>query len=108
MGIDILSSKTGKVVTVVIVVLVIVSISVPIYISTLERDSGASENGKTAQEDNVYTSNGSLTFANKKFYLNGSQIRLISGAVHYFRTFPSYWKDRLLKLKSCGMNTVET
>ena len=34
--------------------------------------------------------------------------RIISGAVHYFRVVPEYWEDRLLKLKACGFNTVET
>jgi len=42
------------------------------------------------------------------FVLNGEPIRLISGAIHYFRVVPEYWRDRLLKLKACGFNTVET
>ena len=42
------------------------------------------------------------------FELDGKPIRLISGAIHYFRTVPEYWKDRLIKLKACGFNTVET
>ncbi|MBQ5904603.1 MAG: beta-galactosidase [Clostridia bacterium] len=28
--------------------------------------------------------------------------------MHYFRTLPEYWEDRLLKLKLAGFNTVET
>lgn len=32
----------------------------------------------------------------------------MSGAIHYFRVVPEYWEDRLLKLKACGFNTVET
>jgi len=28
--------------------------------------------------------------------------------MHYFRIVPAYWRDRLLKLKACGFNTVET
>ena len=28
--------------------------------------------------------------------------------MHYFRIVPEYWEDRLLKLKACGFNTVET
>lgn len=43
-----------------------------------------------------------------EFIHNGNQVRLISGAIHYFRVVPEYWKDRLLKLKACGFNTVET
>ncbi|MEG1887090.1 MAG: beta-galactosidase, partial [Oscillospiraceae bacterium] len=42
------------------------------------------------------------------FYLDGEIFNLLSGAVHYFRTVPEYWEDRLLKLKACGLNTVET
>lgn len=45
---------------------------------------------------------------NKKFYFNDDEITLISGAMHYFRTVPEYWEDRLLKLKACGFNCVET
>lgn len=43
-----------------------------------------------------------------KFYLNGKPFKIISGAVHYFRTVPEYWKDRLEKLVNIGCNTVET
>ncbi|MFC4098162.1 glycoside hydrolase family 35 protein [Paenibacillus xanthanilyticus] len=44
----------------------------------------------------------------QSFVLNGEPIRILSGAVHYFRIVPEYWEDRLLKLKACGFNTVET
>lgn len=42
------------------------------------------------------------------FYLNGEPFQLISGAIHYFRVVPEYWRDRLEKLKAMGCNTVET
>lgn len=42
------------------------------------------------------------------FVYNGQRIRLISGAMHYFRIVPDYWEDRLRKLKACGFNAVET
>ncbi len=42
------------------------------------------------------------------FYLDGKPFQIISGAVHYFRTVPEYWRDRLEKLKAMGANTVET
>lgn len=42
------------------------------------------------------------------FYLNDEPFRIISGAIHYFRVPAEYWEDRLLKLKACGFNTVET
>ena len=43
-----------------------------------------------------------------QFLYNGQPIRLLSGAMHYFRIVPEYWRDRLLKLKALGLNTVET
>lgn len=39
---------------------------------------------------------------------NGKKQPFLSGAIHYFRTLPEQWHDRLLKLKNCGFNTVET
>lgn len=44
----------------------------------------------------------------EKFYLNGEPFQIISGAVHYFRIVPEYWRDRLEKLVNMGCNTVET
>jgi len=43
-----------------------------------------------------------------KFLYDGKPVRLLSGAMHYFRIVPAYWEDRLRKLKACGLNTVET
>jgi len=34
--------------------------------------------------------------------------QILSGAIHYFRVHPDYWRDRLEKLLACGFNTVET
>lgn len=44
----------------------------------------------------------------EQFYLNGKPFQIISGAVHYFRIVPEYWRDRLEKLVNMGCNTVET
>lgn len=43
-----------------------------------------------------------------KFYLDGEPFQIISGSIHYFRTVPEYWRDRLEKLVNMGCNTVET
>lgn len=43
-----------------------------------------------------------------RFYLNGEEFKIVSGAFHYFRTVPQYWRDRMEKLKNMGCNTVET
>ena len=42
------------------------------------------------------------------FYLDGKPYKIISGAIHYFRIVPEYWRDRLEKCKAMGCNTVET
>ncbi|MBU5671331.1 glycoside hydrolase family 35 protein [Paenibacillus brevis] len=43
-----------------------------------------------------------------QFYLDGKPLKIISGAIHYFRVVPEYWQDRLEKLQALGCNTVET
>ncbi len=42
------------------------------------------------------------------FYKDGEKIKIISGAVHYFRNMPDTWDDIFLKLKAMGCNCVET
>ena len=42
------------------------------------------------------------------FLHNGEPIKIIAGAMHYFRVPREYWRDRLLKIKACGFNTIET
>ncbi|WP_425436499.1 glycoside hydrolase family 35 protein [Paenibacillus herberti] len=49
-----------------------------------------------------------LTIQGKQLMLGEQPFRILSGAIHYFRVVPQYWEDRLLKLKACGFNTVET
>ncbi|XP_037045016.1 beta-galactosidase-1-like protein 2 isoform X2 [Bradysia coprophila] len=49
-----------------------------------------------------------LVAENKQFTLNGKYIRIVSGAIHYFRVHPEQWRDRLRKLRAMGANTVET
>ena len=49
-----------------------------------------------------------FTYDEKNFLLDGKPYTILSGAIHYFRTVPECWRDRLLKLKACGFNTVET
>lgn len=49
-----------------------------------------------------------ITYDKNGFYKDGMPFRILSGTIHYFRVVPEYWYDRLLKLKECGFNTVET
>ncbi len=51
---------------------------------------------------------GVLKYEGTNFYLDSKPFVVISGALHYFRIPREYWYDRLLKLKECGFNTVET
>ena len=49
-----------------------------------------------------------LTYKENDFYLDGKKFRILSGTIHYFRVPKEYWRDRLTKLKACGLNAVET
>ncbi|GAU87177.1 hypothetical protein RvY_00067 [Ramazzottius varieornatus] len=49
-----------------------------------------------------------VTAAGSNLTLNGKPLRLISGAMHYFRIVPQYWRNRLALLKAAGCNAVET
>ena len=49
-----------------------------------------------------------FTVNEKDYLLDGKPFKLLSGSMHYFRIPREYWYDRLLKLKECGLNTVET
>ena len=42
------------------------------------------------------------------FTLNGKPILILSGALHYFRVHPAYWRDTLKKFRAAGLNAVET
>jgi beta-galactosidase len=49
-----------------------------------------------------------LEIRGDQFVYEEKPLQILSGAVHYFRIVPEYWRDRLLKLQACGLNTVET
>lgn len=49
-----------------------------------------------------------LTVKDGNFHLEDRPFQILSGGIHYFRTVPEHWEDRLLKLKALGLNTVET
>ncbi|XP_063222756.1 beta-galactosidase-1-like protein 2 [Bacillus rossius redtenbacheri] len=58
-----------------------------------------------------YTAGGiksGLVADGSKFLLNGKEIRLITGTIHFFRVHPDYWRDRLRKLRAGGFTGVET
>ncbi|XP_057605432.1 beta-galactosidase-1-like protein 3 [Hippopotamus amphibius kiboko] len=45
---------------------------------------------------------------NPYFTLEGHKFVIFGGSIHYFRVPRDYWRDRLLKLRACGFNTVTT
>ncbi|MEV8094285.1 glycoside hydrolase family 35 protein [Kitasatospora sp. NPDC085879] len=49
-----------------------------------------------------------LTYDSAGFRLDGRPLRILSGAVHYFRTRPEQWPARLAAVRAMGLNTVET
>lgn len=43
-----------------------------------------------------------------EFMLEDSTFQIFGGSIHYFRVPKEYWRDRLLKMKACGLNTLTT
>ncbi|MCC9306174.1 beta-galactosidase [Kitasatospora sp. RB6PN24] len=48
-----------------------------------------------------------LTTDGRRFLRGGSEHRVVSAAVHYFRIHPDLWRDRLERVRAMGCNTVE-
>ena len=53
-------------------------------------------------------SQSSLKIIGDNFILNGKPTKIYSGEIHYPRIPHEYWKDRLLKIKATGFNTIST
>jgi beta-galactosidase len=49
-----------------------------------------------------------ISFDGKGFIIRGKREFIASGSIHYARVPRELWKDRLLKLKRAGFNTVQT
>ncbi|XP_063292576.1 beta-galactosidase-1-like protein 2 [Pelobates fuscus] len=49
-----------------------------------------------------------LQAENSQFLLEGKPIMILGGSMHYFRVPHAQWKDRMLKMKACGLNTLTT
>ena len=49
-----------------------------------------------------------ITVKDKKFFLDGKEFKIQSGAFHYFRALPEYWEEILTKIRAAGLNTVES
>jgi len=42
-----------------------------------------------------------------EFRVNGKELKILSGSLHYFRVHPQYWRTRLRQYKAAGLNTVD-
>lgn len=51
--------------------------------------------------------NRSFTIEHDQFMKDGAPFRIISGSIHYNRIPPDLWKDRLMRVKALGLNTVQ-
>ncbi|XP_076875386.1 beta-galactosidase-1-like protein 2 [Brachyhypopomus gauderio] len=49
-----------------------------------------------------------LSVNSSQFTLGGKPFRILGGSLHYFRVPRAYWKDRMMKMKACGINTLTT
>jgi hypothetical protein len=49
-----------------------------------------------------------FTVGDRDFLLDGRPVRLLSGALHYFRVHEAQWGHRLAMLRAMGLNCVET
>ncbi len=49
-----------------------------------------------------------FTVGERDFLLDGRPVRLLSGALHYFRAHEAQWGHRLAMLRAMGLNCVET
>ena len=52
--------------------------------------------------------NRTVEIGTREIRVDGKPVQILSGAMHYFRIHPDYWRDRIVKLRQCGLNTLET
>ncbi|XP_003744556.1 beta-galactosidase [Galendromus occidentalis] len=49
-----------------------------------------------------------VDYDNNCFSRDGKPFQMISGSLHYFNVPEQLWEDRLLAMRNCGVNTVQT
>ncbi|KAJ8368845.1 hypothetical protein SKAU_G00088730 [Synaphobranchus kaupii] len=81
-----------------IICLVIVGLIVYRYIGSSSMQAGENRQSRTE----------GLSANSSQFTLDGVAFRILGGSAHYFRIPRAHWKDRLLKMKACGLNTLTT
>lgn len=55
-----------------------------------------------------FSTNHSFVIENDMFLRDGVPFRIFGGDLHYFRAHPQLWRDRLLRVKALGLNTIQT
>ena len=50
----------------------------------------------------------SFTIEEDHFVRDGQIYQIFSGCIHYSRVHPSYWADRLTRIRAMGLNSIET
>ncbi|MDP9175523.1 MAG: beta-galactosidase [Planctomycetota bacterium] len=67
---------------------------------------------KAQPDDNIFppaqSARGFINFDGKGFVINGQRTFIASGSMHYARVPHELWRDRLLRIKRAGFNTVQT
>ncbi|XP_030767921.1 beta-galactosidase-1-like protein 2 [Sitophilus oryzae] len=88
-------------------------LTTPKHVQSADRDAAMGDNDIDILPTlyQYYTEGGiqgGLNDTQSDFLLNGKKIKIFSGALHYFRVHPEYWRDRLRKYRAAGLNCVET
>lgn len=51
---------------------------------------------------------GKVEFSGKRYVIDGEPVTIAGGTLQFFRVPADAWKDRLLKMREAGLNTVDT
>lgn len=49
-----------------------------------------------------------ISYDHEAFQIDGRDVAIYSGSMHYWRCAPGQWRDVLVKMKAAGINTVQT
>ena len=62
----------------------------------------------TKEQQRVSFTNRTFVVQGDAFVRDGRPVQVISGELHYFRIPQQYWRDRMLRTKAMGFNTIQT
>ncbi|KAH9374053.1 hypothetical protein HPB48_005322 [Haemaphysalis longicornis] len=49
-----------------------------------------------------------IDYENNRYLKDGEPIQIVSGSIHYFRSLPDQWDDRLATMRAAGLNAIQT